>query len=98
MWFNNRFSFVTGPNTIVDFKTAVIQELVPLDQAKKAGCKLRNLKQTRTAARYLSNFKDAILMINITRKDKKVDEFNEGIKYIIDVNLLKTLKEVNEDL
>lgn len=56
IWWYNNVSSGNVPSTWNDFKYAVSQEFIPRDHSKRARDRLRNLKQTKSVAKYLDDF------------------------------------------
>lgn len=74
-----------------------IQDFLFSYRAKWPKVKLRNLKHTRTAAVYLSDFRNVILPIFGTRKVEKVNRLIEELKYYIRVEAVNARVEtINE--
>lgn len=75
--------------TWADFKAAIIHGFVPADHERKARDHLRRVKQTKSVAKYLADFRNIILTINGMRDDEKIDHFIQRLKYNVRVEVLK---------
>lgn len=97
VWWYNLVNSPSVPITWEDFKAAVVRESVPVDHTRRARDKLRNLKQTSSAEKYLSEYRNTVLMIGKINEGEKVDRFVDGLKYQAKVEVMKIDCEFFED-
>lgn len=76
--------------TLDAFKKQLVAEFIPSDDTRRGKEKLRNLKQETSVEKYLSEFRNAILMIGEMHEGEKIDRFVDGLKYHVRVEVLKS--------
>ena len=72
------------------FKLLLTTEFIPADHTRRARDKLRKLKQVGSVDKYLSEFRNIVLMIADMHEGEKLDKFVEGLKYNVRVEVLKS--------
>lgn len=68
----------------------MVAEFIPADHTRRAGDKLKQLKQIGSVERFVSEYRNLILMIGDMNDGEKVDRFVDGLKYNVRVEVLKT--------
>lgn len=81
IWWYSVLSADTALNSRSDFKNAVICEVLPWNHSKRARNKLCRLKQTRSIARYLAEFRRTILTINEMHEGEEINKFFQALRY-----------------
>lgn len=78
----------SAPTGWIEFKAAIVKEFVPEDHVRRARDTLRKLKQTGTAANYLSKIPNIGLTVPVITNNEKWDEFCSGLKYEVRLEVM----------
>lgn len=89
-WWYHLVKSPNTPSTWESFKSSLILKLVPADHTRRARDKFRKIKQLGSVEKYLSEFRNVILMIGDINEAEKVDRFVDGLKFNVRVEVLKT--------
>lgn len=89
IWWYHLVNCQSTTSTWPAFKKALFTECVPSDHTRRARDRLRELKQTGSVEKYLSEYRNITLMINDVSEGEKVDRFVDGLKYNVRVELLE---------
>lgn len=97
IWLYNKVNSSNIPATWEAFKNAISTEFIPADHTQRAREKFKRLKQVSSVEKYLSEYRNFILMIGNTNEGEKLDRFIDGLKYQVKVEVLKANCESFED-
>lgn len=89
MVYTSEFQSSTG--NLNAFKAALVREFVPSDHVRRARDKLRKLKQVKSVASYLEDFRNIMLTIPGVPDDEK---FVSGLKKDVCIEVLKSTATV----
>lgn len=74
-----------------------MNEFIPKDHEQRARDRLRNLKQSGSVSKYLSEFRNITLSINDMTVGEKIDRFVSGLKREVKLEVLKMRSTTFED-
>lgn len=89
LWFN-MVNNSRIPTSWDEFKTMIIGEFVPADHTQRARDKLRKLRQISSVEKYLSEYRNIVLMISDINEGEKLDRFIDGLRYNVKVEVMKS--------
>lgn len=82
VWWYTLVQCSQTPATWNDFKTTIVREFVPEDRVRRARDRLRELVQTASMSKYLSEFRNFVLNILDVTDGEKWDRICARLKYV----------------
>ena len=79
-----------SPGTLDTLFAALRVEFIPADHVRRTRDKLNRLRQTRSVAAYLNEFRSIVLKLPQMSEEDKWDKFLNGLKYPIRLEVLKS--------